>query len=556
MRAYLVDQLGADSVSPSVTGMQFVEALAYWSDVRAISGHFYPKWGDRLPKDRCNLTVLRDPVDRLLSEFYFAKRNYGGRMRNFDVKALELDAYLETVTSPYSEVVSLQTRMLAPLGGRLSDAPEGLSLNDQVVAAMRAMEDFQLIGVQEELEDFACMLVARFDWVAKPLGLINVTAARTKKSELSPSQRHRLQRLLEPELEVYQHAKVRFARDRREAIHASSSRMITGVPTRTAGVREEDSTPPHPAHSKSSGGSSAQQRSTIGELGDKRCVINSVQAKGEAFGGDPILSGERMIISIAFTATESIDKLTVSLSIRDEHGVLVFGTNSLLLGVTYAIEPGNYVASYRMLNRMGPGNYSVDVSLTRNGYRYESCYHWLGKAVTFTVILSEADHFEGRVMMDPEVDIVAIPGDAKSAVRATAYQRSSLLEQQNYALESFDALINETVKVDILHARSNVILPLRIENLSNHTWHATGRKPVTVSYHWLNSHGEVVVFDGLRTQLPSDVEAKGVAMVPLQVRTPDERGQFQLQISLVQESVAWFIEKSAQSGRTLDVIVA
>jgi hypothetical protein len=269
-----------------------------------------------------------------------------------------------------------------------------------------------------------------------------------------------------------------------------------------------------------------------------------------------MLSGERMVISIAFTATESIDKLTVSLSIRDEHGILVFGTNSLLLGVAYAIEPGNYVASYRMLNRMGPGNYSVDVSLTRNGYRYESCYHWLGKAATFTVILSEADHFEGRVMMDPEVDIVAIPGDAKGTVHATAYQRSSLLEQQNYALESFDALINETVKIDILHARSNVILPLRIENLGNHTWHATGRKPVTVSYHWLNSRGEVVVFDGLRTQLPSDVEAKGVAMLPLQVRTPDERGQFQLQISLVQESVAWFIEKSAQSGRTLDVVVA
>lgn len=556
MRAYLVDQLGADNVSPSLTAMQFAEALVYWSDVRAISGHFYPKWGDRLPKDRCNLTVLRDPVDRLLSEFYFAKRNYGGRMRNFDVKMLELDDYLETIASPYAEVVSLQTRMLSPLGGRPSDVPDALSVNDQVVAAMRAMEDFQLIGVQEELEDFACMLVARFGWEVKPLGLVNVTAVRTKKSELSPSQHHRLQRLLEPELEVYQHAKARFARDRREAIHASPARMIAETSPRAAGAREENFGHSNIPHSESSVDGSAPQRPTVCELGDKRCVITSVQVKGEAFGGDPMLSGERLIISITFTATESIDKLIVSLSIRDEHGVLVFGTNSLLLGVAYAIEPGNYVASYRMLNRMGPGNYSVDVSLTRNGYRYESCYHWLGKAASFTVILSEADHFEGRVMMDPEIDIVTIPGDVKSAVRSTAYQRSSLLEEQNHALDSFEALIRETVKVNILHARSNVILPLRIENLGNQTWPATGRKPVTASYHWLNSSGEVVVFDGLRTQLPSDIEAKGVAMVPLQVRTPNECGQFQLQISLVQESVAWFVEKSVQSGRTLAVVVA
>jgi Wzt C-terminal domain/Sulfotransferase family len=556
LRAYLVDQLGADNVSPSVTAMQFAEALVYWSGVRAISGHFYPKWGDRLPKDRCNLTILRDPVDRLLSEFYFAKSNYGGRMRNFDVKALELDDYLETIESPYAEVVSLQTRMLSPLGGRLSDAPDALSVNDQVVAAMRAMEDFQLIGVQEELEDFACMLVARFGWEAKPLRLVNVTAVRTKKSELSSSQHHRLQRLLEPELEVYRHAKSRFARDRREAIYASPARMIAGMPPHTDGVREENFGDPNAARSESDEDGSAPQRTTVGELGDKRCVITGVQVTGGAFGGDPMLSGERLIISITFTATESIDRLTVSLSIRDEHGVLVFGTNSLLLGVVYAIEPGTYVASYRMLNRMGPGNYSVDVSLTRNGYRYESCYHWLGKAAAFTVILSEADHFEGRIMMDPEIDIVTIPGDAKSGVRATAYQRSSLLEEQNEALDDFEASISETAKVNILHARSNVILPLRIENIGNRTWPATGRKPVTVSYHWLNSRGEIVVFDGLRTQLPSDVAARGVAMVPLQVRTPDEGGQFQLQISLVQEGVAWFVEKSVQSGRTLAVVVA
>lgn len=261
---------------------------------------------------------------------------------------------------------------------------------------------------------------------------------------------------------------------------------------------------------------------------------------------------------MAFTAVEPVDKLTVSLAIRDEHGVLVFGTNSLLLGVAYAVMPGEYVARYQMLNRLGVGSYSVDVSLTRNGHRYESCYHWLGKAATFEVLQSEVDYFEGRIMLDPEIDIVEVSHDAKTErfTGAVANRKICSLGKQNVALDSFESAISETIPVDSLHAGSDIIMPLRIENLGRETWSASGRNPVNVSYHWLNSNGEVVIFDGLRTQLPCDVEAQHTVMVPLQVRTPDERGNFLLQISLVQEGVAWFVEKSPRSQRTLPVVVA
>jgi hypothetical protein len=551
LRVYLVDQLGDQHVSPAIAGLQLADANVRWGDMRAVSGHFCVRWGDRLPKDRFNLTVLRDPIDRFLSEFYFIKRYNSGRLLNSKAQMLDLDAYLDALTPSDCEDALVQVGMLFPLGGSLSETPVKLSVNDKVAAAMRAIEDFQLIGVQEELDDFTCVLETRFGWQPKQLGHVMVTAARVKKQELSPFQYRHLQRLLEPELEVYQRAKARFAGDRRDAIRASSARMTVTALVDAASVHEQTIN-----HQKSADERTSQARA-VTEFGDKRCVITGVQIKGEIAGGELLISGKRMIISIAFTAEEPIDKLTISLAIRDERGVLVFGTNSLLLGVAYAVKPGDYVARYQMLNRLGPGSYSVDVSLTRNGHRHESCYHWLGKAATFEVLQSEVDCFEGRVMLDPEIDIVEVSDGAKMErlTSALANRKICSLGKRNRALDSFEATISETVPVDTLHAGSDILLPLRIENLGRETWPASGRNPVNVSYHWLDSCGEIVVFDGLRTQLPSDVEAQHAVMVPLQVRVPDERGNFFLQMSLVQEGVAWFVEKSARSELTLPVVV-
>jgi hypothetical protein len=551
LRVYLVDQLGDQHVSPAIAGLQLADANVRWGDMRAVSGHFCVRWGDRLPKDRFNLTVLRDPIDRFLSEFYFVKRHNSGRLLNSRAQMLDLDAYLEALTPSDCEDALVQIGMLFPLGGSLSETPVKLSVNDKVAAAMRAIEDFQLIGVQEELDDFTCVLETRFGWQPKLLGHVMVTAARVKKQELSPFQFRHLQRLLEPELEVYQRAKARFASDRRDAIRASSARMAVAAPLGAASVHEQAIDHQKKKDERTS------QAPTATEFGDKRCVITSVQIKGEAADGELLISGKRLTISMAFTAVEPVDKLTISLAIRDERGVLVFGTNSLLLGVAYAVKPGDYVARYQMLNRLGLGSYSVDVSLTRNGHRYESCYHWLGKAATFEVLQSEVDYFEGRIMLDPEIDIVEVSDGAniERFTGAVANRKICSLGKQNIALDSFESAISETVSIDALHAGSDIILPLRVENLGNKTWPASGRNSVNMSYHWLNSCGEIVVFDGLRTQLPSDVEPHHAVMVLLQVRVPDELGTFLLQISLVQEGVAWFVEKSARSGHMLSVVV-
>lgn len=280
LRVYLADQLGEQHVSPAIVGLQLADACVRWRNMQVISGHFCVRWGDRLPQDRFNLTVLRDPIDRFLSEFYFVKRHNSERLLNSKAQMLDLDAYLEALTPSDCEDALVQVGMLFPLGGSLSETPVKLSVNDKVAAAMRAIEDFQLIGVQEELDDFTCVLETRLGWQAKQLGHVMVTAARIKKQELSPSQYRHLQRLLEPELEVYQRAKARFAGDRRDAIRACSSHMAVAAPVGAASVRELAINHQEIADERTS------QASTATEFGDKRCVITGVQIKGEVAGGD------------------------------------------------------------------------------------------------------------------------------------------------------------------------------------------------------------------------------------------------------------------------------
>ncbi len=86
-----------------------------------------------------------------------------------------------------------------------------------------------------------------------------------------------------------------------------------------------------------------------------------------------------------------------------------------------------------------------------------------------------------------------------------------------------------------------------IKNTSDITWPS---KPdykelnaVHLSYHWLDRKGKVVVFDGLRTALPSDVRPGESVKLNATIQAPDRPGSYTLEITLVQEGVDWFPDR-------------
>lgn len=548
IRHYLIEQLGTQSVSPSVLGNRLSDALVRWRDMPAISGHFSLHQGDQLPSDRCSITVLRDPLDRFLSQYFFAKSDNADRLLDAKVHALDLDSYLDGLTPDDLKSLSSQMEMLYPLGtserGRLSTC-------EKLQAATKALELFELVGIQNELDDFSSMMDARFAWHPAPLRLKNVTSQRLHVSALSAGQQSKLKALLEPEFELYQSAKSRFKQLRRGFIRRSISCVESPAPHAPSDAAIEHGPLDAPTLSIDTSPSKT-------EFGDGRCRIVNVSIDGEISGANHVMIGEQCTIAIDFSAHEDIPELNVGIAIKDDNGLLMFGTNSMLLGNMCSASEGTHRIAFRMFNRMPIGRYHVDVALVRGETHYQGCYHWREGAASFDVHETAATHFEGQILMDADVQLMPMSQGASSAIHTHTSSKNQVrsLGRNNERLTQFASQLAPMCATGQFYAGLDVFVPVQVKNTGSEPWGAYGQQPVTLSYRWMSDNNGVVVADGLRTRLPADIAPGGAAIVPMKIRPPTQPGQYRLVLSLVQESVAWFVDQAPDSSHIIDVTLS
>ncbi|MET3652783.1 Wzt carbohydrate-binding domain-containing protein [Dyella japonica] len=536
LRHFLVDQVGEDNVSKPITGMKLRDALLQWAHVPVISGHLATLQGDALPSDRYCITVLRNPIDRFLSEHFFQKHNNASRVMDAALQVSSFDECLARNDGSESNLVQLD--MLFPLALANVSSP---TAEEKLQAARSALDDFDAVGIQEELEDFALMLCAELGWTPLEVPRSNSSMHRLALHELSPGQSKALHAMLEPELDLYRYAVSRFRRDRRRYLTlagpASSSRP--GEPTRDTRRAQRD-TPQGPL-----------------EFGDKRCEILSVQACGAMLGDGSVMVGERMTIAVRFIAHEAVERLNVGMAIKDERGALVFGTNSMQLGQQYAVAPGTYEIYFCMLNRLGIGHYTLDAALVAGATHFDGCYHWREQAGGMEVPSAAVGHFIGRTLMDPGVELAGASPEAHWSLCTDVDPAgvAGSFGALNPTLADFRASLQPMAQLSRLRPSADALLQIWASNRGDAPWPCTGRNPVNLSYRWLASNGTIEVADGLRTALPEDVPPALAAIVPMQIRSPSRPGHYTLQGSLVQEQNAWFIDHDPTSGFALPIEV-
>ncbi|WP_343132796.1 Wzt carbohydrate-binding domain-containing protein [Dyella sp. M7H15-1] len=524
-------------MSDTILGRRLKDALVQFSHLDVVSGHFLLQHGDSLPQDRCCMTVLRNPIDRFLSEYFYHKSDGAERLLDSRRHVLSLDTYLEQLSLNEQEAMAIQIGMLYSLG---TSSRTILSLEEKFTAAIKAIDSFELIGVQEELEDFACMLDARFGWEHVPLKLKNVTSQRIKTESLSPQHTQKLRAFFAHELELYEYAKSRFQASRREFIKRS---IAGGLDKNTEIVASS----PMPCEE-----SICDQHTT--EFGDKRCSIEEVCITGENSGASMVMIGEYFDISLKIKAANAIDTLNVSIAIKDERGLLIFSTNSMLLGHIYSLSRGEYVVHFKIFNRMPRGSYYIDTTLMAGENQYIGCFHSCENIASFTVYDSAVMHFEGHIFMDADVSL-ASTGDSiyehKPYVAAAHQVRS--FGRNNKKLHQFKSSVLPAARIENFFPGMDMCIPMRLENTGDETWAAYGRQPVALTYRWLAKDGEIVVADGLRTRLPADVLPGMAVIVPMQINVPAEPQSLQLMVSLVQEAVAWFVDRNPDAAYIMPV---
>ncbi len=93
-----------------------------------------------------------------------------------------------------------------------------------------------------------------------------------------------------------------------------------------------------------------------------------------------------------------------------------------------------------------------------------------------------------------------------------------------------------------------VLVPVTVNNVGQGIFSTTSSTPVDLGYHWYDQVGKLVIWDGMRTKLPSDLQPGQTVTLQAQVQSPPDGGSYQLRFDLAQEGVAWFSSKGTPTG--------
>lgn len=542
LRILFVKHLGEQNVSKPLS-MRLDEALIRYADLDAICGHFFPEQGQSLPEGRISITVLRDPIDRFLSYFYFRKFDAQNSAVDQRVRDMSIDQFVDELANGGADIddLNLQTTMLYPFG---TASLAGLSWPERVAAAQRALDQIDYVGIHGEIDDLVCMISARMGWPTDAsLDRINVTTQRIAPDQLTASTRTKLEELLQYDQLVFEHAVARFRRLRRASIVASSAPRTGVRQSEQAGinVRPQSSALPDPR-----------------EFGDRRLELVNVRVSGEMSGDELVLIGERINIHIEFIAHETVNDATAGFLIRDEKGLPVFGTNTHLLGDTHQVMPGRYSFNFSFINRVECGSYVVDVMLIRNSSHLEGCHHWKDRAARFDVHGWAAVSFNGRVMMDASASVAQLSAEGRIEVSRAPVDSSKVALSQgrlNPPLRDFSAGIVLLSILPTAQSGAELLVDMEVQNTGTASWGAFGKQPVGISYHWYDSDGSVIEYDGLRSCLPRDLAPGERQRLYGLLRVPHRAGTLRLVWTLVQEGVGWFDENNPHSQCSLNVTV-
>jgi hypothetical protein len=173
---------------------QFVEdrlrSVVADGSVRALSGHLTFGWADRLPADARWVTVLRDPVERVLSQYSYSvdppprksRRPGAGLVPPWlppPPATLTLDeALVERGYIP----PDLQTRMLCGLLSPYDPLPA-----DALEQAKRNLEErFAYVGTTERFPELLALMNLELGWPTVAYRRSNANPARRRPEDLPP----------------------------------------------------------------------------------------------------------------------------------------------------------------------------------------------------------------------------------------------------------------------------------------------------------------------------------------------------------------------------------
>lgn len=164
---------GADPLTLSVSVGHLRERLAARGDeIRVIAGHFPLCTTEQIGGRFTTLTLLREPVERMLSQLRYTRKINRGDRR-------PLEELYDNPIRIHAVVHNQMTKMLSLRSTEVADAAMLTRVEidrDRLERAKEALAGIDVIGLQEQFEDLCEELSARFGWRLGDPETVNATA--------------------------------------------------------------------------------------------------------------------------------------------------------------------------------------------------------------------------------------------------------------------------------------------------------------------------------------------------------------------------------------------
>ena len=194
---YLLDGINFDQSQANFKQL----SLEKKTKIKILMGHMYFGLHEYLPSPATYVTMLRNPIDRAVSYYYFIRKVPGHP--DFELikeKNISLEDYCRMGKI---NTCNGQTRFLS--GTIESETYDSKILN---IAKENLQRHFSVVGIQKRFDESLLMLKKELAWKKMPFYYRrNTNRANSYKREISNSTRAVLEKYNELDLELYEYAK-------------------------------------------------------------------------------------------------------------------------------------------------------------------------------------------------------------------------------------------------------------------------------------------------------------------------------------------------------------
>ena len=176
--------------------------------IRMLRGHMEFGLHEFMPATTTYFTLLRQPIERVISFYYFIRRNPNHyHFEPIVNQDLSLGDFLATRQNKMMD--NGQTRVLA--GARNNDYPIGACTPDLLALAKQHLRDhFSVVGLMERFDETLLLLKQAYGWRNVRYVRQNVTTSRPLQADLPPSTLDLVAEYNQLDLELYDYAAALF----------------------------------------------------------------------------------------------------------------------------------------------------------------------------------------------------------------------------------------------------------------------------------------------------------------------------------------------------------